>query len=112
MAGCDAIGRETKHRLRWDAWPRGDSGSGTMSSYLEPADCAQFSAAATELSPPEYIGTVLTMQTGMGFILTLFSIPLVPLFVDTQGWSLALGIWTMLSLRRPPETTGLAGGRL
>ncbi len=84
------------------------------------ADSAQFSAAVTELSPPEYVGTVLTMQTGMGFLLTLFSIQLVPLFVDAQGWSLAfgmlalgpaLGIWAMLRLRRLPEATGLAGGR-
>jgi MFS family permease len=37
------------------------------------ADSAQFSAAVTELSPPEYVGTALTMQTAMGFLLTLFS---------------------------------------
>ena len=84
------------------------------------ADSAQFSAAVTELSPPRYVGTVLTMQTAMGFLLTLFSIQLVPLFVDAQGWSLAFaalalgpvfGVWAMLRLRRLPEATSLAGGR-
>ena len=84
------------------------------------ADSAQFSAAVTELSPPRYVGTVLTMQTAMGFLLTLFSIQLVPLFVDAQGWSLAFvtlaigpafGVWAMLRLRRLPEAAKLAGGR-
>ena len=84
------------------------------------ADSAQFSAAVTELSPPEYVGTVLTLQTGMGFLLTLFSIQLVPLFVDAQGWPLAFvtlalgpafGIWAMLRLRSLPEAAKLAGGR-
>ncbi len=84
------------------------------------ADSAQFSAAITELSPPEYVGTALTAQTAAGFLLTLFSIQLVPLFVDVQGWSLAfgmlalgpvVGIWAMLRLRALPEAASLAGGR-
>ena len=84
------------------------------------ADSAQFSAAITELSPPEYVGTALTTQTALGFLLTLFSIQLVPLFVDAQGWSLAFGmlalgpafgVWAMLRLRRLPEAASLAGGR-
>ena len=84
------------------------------------ADSAQFSAALTELSPPEYLGTVLTMQTALGFSLTLFSIQLVPLFVDSSGWSLAFvvlalgpafGVWAMLRLRGLPEASRLAGGR-
>jgi len=84
------------------------------------ADSAQFSAAVIELSPPEYVGTALTMQTATGFLLTLFSIQLVPLFVDAQGWSLAfgslalgpvVGVWAMLRLRGQPEALALAGGR-
>ena len=84
------------------------------------ADSAQFSAAITELSPPEYVGTALTLQTALGFTLTLFSIQLVPIFVDDLGWSLvfvvlavgpALGTVAMLRLRRLPEATRLAGGR-
>lgn len=84
------------------------------------ADSAQFSAAITELSPPEYVGTALTIQTALGFLLTLFSIQLVPIFVDAQGWSLAfatlalgpaVGVWAMLRLRQTPEAINLAGGR-
>ena len=84
------------------------------------ADSAQFSAAVTELCPPEYLGTVLTTQTALGFTLPLFSIQLIPIFVDAQGWTLAflmlavgpaLGTWAMLRLRRLPEAAALAGGR-
>ena len=84
------------------------------------ADSAQFSAAVTELSPPEYVGTILTTQMATGFLLTLFSIQLVPVFVDSQGWSLAFamlalgpafGVWAMLRLRGLPEAASLAGGR-
>lgn len=84
------------------------------------ADSAQFSAAITELSPPEYVGTALTIQTAMGFLLTLFSIQLVPVFIAVQGWSLAfvtlalgpaLGVWAMLRLRGTPEASSLAQGR-
>ena len=53
-------------------------------------------------------------------MLTLFSIQLVPLFVDTQGWSLAfgslalgpvVGVWAMLRPRGQLEALALAGGR-
>ena len=84
------------------------------------ADSAQFSAAVTELSPPEYVGTALTTQTMLGFALTLFSIQLVPFLVDAWGWRLAFtilalgpvfGVWSMLRLRGLPEAASLAGGR-
>ena len=84
------------------------------------ADSAQFSAAVSELSPPKYVGTALTLQTSLGFLLTLFSIRLIPPLVDLVGWrfafvSLALGpvigIWAMLTLRRSPPAVKLAGGR-
>jgi dipeptide/tripeptide permease len=60
------------------------------------------------------------MQTAVGFLLTLFTIQLVPLFVDAQGWTLAfgvlalgpaVGVWAMLRLRRQPEAASPAGGR-
>ena len=34
------------------------------------ADSAQFSTAVSELSDPRYVGTTLTMQTSLGFLLT------------------------------------------
>jgi MFS family permease len=84
------------------------------------ADSAQFSAAVTELSPPERIGTMLTIQTCAGFLLTMLTIHLVPFLVDRIGWSHAFvflaagpvfGIYAMARLRQRPEAQRLAGGR-
>jgi MFS family permease len=44
------------------------------------ADSAQFSACITELGDPQYIGTALTIQTCLGFLLTTISIEIVPQF--------------------------------
>jgi MFS family permease len=73
------------------------------------ADSAQFSAAVSELAPREYVGTALTLQTSMGFLLTCATIYLLPLVAARIGWRWtmsvlaigpALGIWAMLTLRR------------
>ncbi len=84
------------------------------------ADSAQYSAAISELAEPAYMGTALTLQTSMGFLLTLASIRLIPLLVDLAGWqwaftSLALGPlaggWAMWRLKESPLARRLAGGR-
>jgi MFS family permease len=84
------------------------------------ADSAQFSAALTELTDPRYVGTALTVQLSLGFLLTLTTIRLVPFLVDRVGWqgafmTLALGpafgIAGMARLRRLPEASGMAAGR-
>lgn len=84
------------------------------------ADSAQFSACITELSPREYIGTALTLQTSLGFLLTLLTIRLIPALERLVGWNWAfaflalgplLGIWAMLALRRSPAARRLAGGK-
>jgi len=73
------------------------------------ADSAQFSAAVSELAPREYIGTALTLQTSMGFLLTCATIYLLPMVAANIGWRWsmsvlaigpAVGIWAMLTLRR------------
>ena len=84
------------------------------------ADSAQFSAAISELADPRYVGTALTLQTSLGFLLTLFTIRMIPPLVERIGWerafmALALGpvfgIVSMLRLRRLPEAERMAGGR-
>lgn len=84
------------------------------------ADSAQFSAAVSELADPRYVGTALTLQTSLGFLLTLFTIRMVPPLRDRLGWEWAFavlaigpvfGIWSMLRLRRLPEAAKMAGGR-
>ncbi|MBT8486059.1 MAG: MFS transporter [Phycisphaerales bacterium] len=84
------------------------------------ADSAQFSAAVTELTEPRYTGTALTVQTCLGFLLTLLTIRLVPVAVDLVGWRWVFltlvpgpvfGIVSMVRLRRHPAARRLAGGR-
>ena len=56
------------------------------------ADSAQFSVAVSELTDSRYVGTALTIQTSMGFLLTLFTIRLVPIMVDMVSWDYAFVI--------------------
>jgi len=83
------------------------------------ADSAQFSAAVSELTDPRYVGTALTVQTTLGFLLTLLSIRIIPPLVEIIGWEWvfvvlapgpAFGIWSMLKLRLMPEATRMASG--
>lgn len=68
------------------------------------ADSAQFSALVTEHAPPHAVGTALTLQTSLGFLLTIVTIQGVPVVADAVGWrwafaALALGplvgIWAV-----------------
>ena len=83
------------------------------------ADSAQFSTAVSELADPQYVGTALTIQTSLGFLLTLITIRGVPYLVERLGWEFALiplaigplvGIWSMYRLRRLPEAEKMASG--
>ncbi len=84
------------------------------------ADSAQFSASTAELSEPDLVGTMLTVQTCAGFLLTLATIHLMPPLVDAVGWRYAfaalaigpaLGVWSMARLRADPASIKLASGR-
>jgi MFS family permease len=84
------------------------------------ADSAQFSTAITELAPRDYIGTALSLQTCLGFTLTLASTRLVPVMANEYGWAFAfaflapgpfLGTLAMWRLRRLPDSAKLAHGR-
>ena len=64
--------------------------------------------------------TALALQTSLGFLLTLFTIRMIPPLRDRLGWEWAFavlalgpvfGIWSMLCLRRLPEAAKMAGGR-
>jgi MFS family permease len=81
------------------------------------ADSAQFSSCVTELGDPQYIGTALTIQMCIGFLLTTISIELIPRVGD---WRYAfmilapgpfLGVLAMLRLRSLPEAIKIAHGR-
>ena len=84
------------------------------------ADSAQFSTAVSELAEGSYVGTALTLQTAVGFLITIVSIQLIPFVADTVGWRWAfaplvfgplIGTIAMVRLRARPEAARLAGGR-
>ncbi|AMW06057.1 hypothetical protein GEMMAAP_17225 [Gemmatimonas phototrophica] len=56
------------------------------------ADSAQFSVMVTEGVPPHAVGTALTLQTSLGFLLTAGVIQLVPVLADQLGWPWAFTI--------------------
>jgi len=73
------------------------------------SDSAQFSAAVSEIAEVEYVGTALTFQMCIGFLVTIFSINLIPIIQRIIGWEWVftilaigpiLGILSMVKYRR------------
>lgn len=65
------------------------------------ADSAQFSVLVTESVPPHAVGTALTIQTSVGFLLTTITIQIIPLLVTWAGWPwafAALAVGPMLGI--------------
>jgi MFS family permease len=50
------------------------------------ADSAQFSTLVTESVPTHAVGTALTLQTSLGFLLTMLPMQIVPLIAQRAGW--------------------------
>jgi MFS family permease len=72
------------------------------------ADSAQLSALVAQYSPRDHVGTALTIQTCVGFLLTMVSIRLLPLAAQGIGWQWVfailapgpfLGAWALRSLK-------------
>jgi MFS family permease len=80
-------------------------GVGLVWGFAVVADSAQFSALITELAPAHAVGTALTLQTSLGFLLTMASIQLVPHLVGAIGWR-----WAFVSLAVGPAL-GIAAMR-
>jgi MFS family permease len=111
-AGAVAAGRWADRwgRERVAAWAMGVSGAcalgigwtlgaplwiaiavALMWGFAVVADSAQFSAMVTEVAPSHAVGTALTLQTALGFLLTSVSIAAVPHLRGAGGWPLAFG---------------------
>ena len=88
------------------------------------ADSAQFSTIVSEVADRRYVGTALTLQTALGFLLTVVSIRVMAAVATEFGWRWALaalalgpalGIAAMLPLVRarsalsPEEKSGTIG---
>jgi MFS family permease len=71
------------------------------------ADSAQFSALVSEYAPRDHIGTALTLQTCVGFLLTMVTIEMLPRVADATSWK-----WASLLLVPGPVLGALAMVRL
>ena len=67
------------------------------------ADSAQLSALVAQFSPRDHVGTALTMQTCVGFLLTMVSIRVLPIAAQAIGWQ-----WVFLCLAPGPFLGALA----
>ena len=56
------------------------------------ADSGLFSTLMTQVADRRYVGTALTMQTAVGFLLTVVTINAVPYAVDVVGWRGAVAL--------------------
>jgi MFS family permease len=83
-------------------------------------DSPQYSSMVSELAEAGYVGTALTLQMALGFLLTILSIRVVPWFVGMVGWRYGftilgvgpiVGIVSMYLLRGHPNSVRIAGGR-
>jgi len=72
------------------------------------ADSAQFSALVSEYAPRDHVGTALTLQTCVGFMLTMVTIEGLPRVAAATSWQWAslllvpgplLGAYAMLRIR-------------
>jgi len=84
------------------------------------ADSAQFSTIVTEVVDQRYVGSAVTLQLAVGFVLTVITIWLIPVLRDDFGWGWAfvvlvpgpiLGVAAVLRLKSLPEADAIAGGR-
>ncbi len=77
-----------------------------MWGFFVIADSAQFSVLVTETVPAHAVGTALTLQLSLGFLLSTITIQLIPLIADEIGWQWAFPVLAIgpalgiLSMRR------------
>jgi predicted MFS family arabinose efflux permease len=59
------------------------------------ADSAQFSVLVTESVPAHAVGTALTLQVSLGFLLTMLPMQLIPRAAEVIGWRWAFALLTI-----------------
>ncbi len=81
------------------------------------ADSAQFSALAIEIAPRRLTGTMLTIQTCVGFLITIAAIQTLPWLLPFTGWNHAfallaigpfLGVLAMVKLRALRQSSSVS----
>jgi MFS family permease len=71
------------------------------------ADSGVFSTQLSELVDRRYVGTALTAQTAIGFLLTVVTIQLIPLIASAVGWRYAFLALAAGPLTALPALTSL-----
>ena len=71
------------------------------------ADSGLFSSCVADVVDPRYVGTALTFQTAVGFLLSVLTINAVPFLVDLAGWR-----WAVALLALGPAAGAVAMARL
>ena len=97
---------------------------GFVYGFATSADSAIYSTAATELAPPNLIGSTQAVQNLIGFAVgaaaPILAGAILDLFDGALGWGLSftlngvlavLGVSALLILRRQPIATNMANGR-
>jgi len=78
-------------------------------------DSAQFSALVADLSPGEMAGSLMSLQTALGFALTIMTVQVSPFIAELLGWPAlfvilaigpAVGIASMFGLVQSRKTDG------
>lgn len=95
-----------------DSWPLLQLGALLFWGFCVVADSPQFSAMSSEHAPPQWLGSALVLQNGVGFLITVLSILLLGQAVQHWGslalWLLApgpaLGLWAMRPLLNSPTS--------
>ncbi len=58
-------------------------------------DSAQFSALVADAAPPELAGSLMTLQTALGFALTMVTVQSAPVLAAAIGWPTVIGIMAL-----------------
>ncbi|MFV0410601.1 MAG: MFS transporter [Paracoccus sp. (in: a-proteobacteria)] len=58
-------------------------------------DSAQFSALIADHAPPEIAGSLMALQTALGFLLTILTVQLTPLLAEAIGWHWTLALMAL-----------------
>jgi MFS family permease len=94
--------------------------AGLIYSFFIVADSAIYKAGLSELVPAEQLGSSLSLQSVIGFGITIISPKLFGIVLDSFGWGWAfsllglgpvVGIIAMQRLRGLPESESMAGGQ-
>ena len=55
-------------------------------------DSAQFSVLVADAAPADSVGSLMTLQTALGFALTALTVQVTPMLADALGWPITLAI--------------------